>query len=75
MIDPHNPSYTGTFWENYLPDGTLQGGSISTSHGWSAGPTPALTSYVLGVQPVDPGFRTFTVSPHFGTLGWAKGGA
>ncbi|MCO5995660.1 alpha-L-rhamnosidase C-terminal domain-containing protein [Actinoallomurus rhizosphaericola] len=73
MIDPKNPSYTGTFWENYLPDGTLQDGSISASHGWSSGPTPALTGYVLGVQPVDPGYRTFTVSPHFGTLTWAKG--
>ncbi|MDL4817286.1 alpha-L-rhamnosidase C-terminal domain-containing protein [Actinomadura opuntiae] len=73
MIDPKNPNYTGTFWENYLPDGTLQDGSISASHGWSAGPTPALTGYALGVQPVDPGYRTFTVSPHFGTLNWANG--
>jgi hypothetical protein len=73
MINPHNPSYTGTFWENYLPDGTLQNGSVSAAHGWSSGPTPALTSYVLGVQPAGPGYRTFTVSPHFGSLAWARG--
>ena len=32
-----------------------------------------MTSYVLGVQPVDPGYATFTVAPHFGSLTWAKG--
>ncbi len=73
MTNRGNPSYTGTFWENYLPDGTLQNGSISTAHGWSSGPTPALTSYVLGVQPAGPGYRSFTVSPHFGSLSWANG--
>jgi alpha-L-rhamnosidase len=73
MIDPRNPSYTGTFWENYLPDGTPADGSISLSHGWSSGPTPTLTGYVLGVQAVDPGYRSFTVAPHFGSLNWAKG--
>lgn len=30
-----------------------------------------MTSYVLGVQPVAPGYATFT--PHFGTLTWAQG--
>jgi hypothetical protein len=73
MIDPDNPSYTGTFWENYLPDGTLQQSSISSAHGWSSGPTPTLSGYVLGVQPVDPGYATFTVNPHLGTLKWASG--
>jgi hypothetical protein len=32
-----------------------------------------MTSYVLGVQPVDPGYATFTVTPHFGSLSWADG--
>ena len=73
MIDPNNPSYTGTFWENYLPDGTLQESSISSAHGWSSGPTSTLSSYVLGVQPADPGYATFTVDPHSGTLAWASG--
>jgi hypothetical protein len=73
MTDPRNPGYTGTFWENYLPDGTLADGSISASHGWSSGPTPTLTGYVLGVQAVEPGYRGFTVAPHFGTLNWAEG--
>lgn len=73
MINPRNPAYTGTFWENYLSDGTLADASISAAHGWGSAPTVALTDYVLGVQPVDAGYRTFTVSPHFGSLRWAEG--
>ena len=36
--------------------------SPSWDHGWSSGAAPALTNYVLGVQPTSPGFATFTVS-------------
>ena len=73
MLDPHNPFYTGTFWENIGPDGTATQSRTSLSHGWASGPTPIMTSYVLGVQPVAPGYATFTVTPHFGSLNWAKG--
>jgi alpha-L-rhamnosidase-like protein len=73
MLDPRNPFYTGTFWENIGPDGTATESRTSLSHGWASGPTPIMTSYVLGVQPVDPGYATFTVTPHFGSLSWAKG--
>lgn len=73
MINPRSPYFTGAFWENLEPDGSIQDGSISLAHGWSSGPTPVLTGYVLGVRAVDPGYRTFTVAPHFGTLRWAKG--
>ena len=73
MLDPQNPFYTGTFWENIGPDGTATESRTSLSHGWASGPTPIMTSYVLGVQPADPGYATFTVAPHFGSLTWAKG--
>jgi Bacterial alpha-L-rhamnosidase C-terminal domain/Bacterial alpha-L-rhamnosidase 6 hairpin glycosidase domain len=73
MLDPQNPFYTGTFWENIGPDGTATESRTSLSHGWASGPTPIMTGYVLGVQPVDPGYATFTVTPHFGRLDWAKG--
>jgi hypothetical protein len=43
------------------------------AHGWASGPTPILTGYVLGVQPAKPGYRTFTVAPHPGSLRWAEG--
>ncbi len=73
MLDRKNPFYIGTFWENIGPDGTATESRTSLSHGWASGPTPIMTSYVLGVQPVDPGYATFTVAPHFGSLSWARG--
>jgi Bacterial alpha-L-rhamnosidase C-terminal domain/Bacterial alpha-L-rhamnosidase 6 hairpin glycosidase domain len=73
MIDRHNPFFTGTMWENIGPDGTATESRTSLAHGWASGPTPILASYVLGVQPADPGYKTFTVAPHPGNLQWAEG--
>jgi hypothetical protein len=73
MIDPENPFFTGTMWENIGIDGTATESRTSLAHGWASGPTPIMTSYVLGVQPLDPGYQTFTVTPHFGSLRWAEG--
>ena len=73
MIDRQNPFFTGTMWENIGPDGTATEARTSLAHGWASGPTPILTGYVLGVQPVNPGYQTFTVAPHFGSLRWAEG--
>jgi hypothetical protein len=73
MIDPRNPFFTGTMWENIGPDGTATEARTSLAHGWASGPTPILTGYVLGVQPVQPGYQTFTVTPHPGSLRWAEG--
>jgi hypothetical protein len=73
MIDPGNPFFTGTTWENIGPDGTATEARTSLAHGWASGPTPIMTGYVLGVQPVNPGYQTFTVTPHPGSLQWAEG--
>jgi hypothetical protein len=73
MIDPGNPFFTGTMWENIGPDGTATEARTSLAHGWASGPTPIMTGYVLGVQPVNPGYQTFTVTPHPGSLQWAEG--
>ena len=73
MIDPRNPFFTGGMWENIGPDGTATESRTSLAHGWASGPTPIMTSYVLGIQPVKPGYQTFTVAPHFGSLRWAEG--
>ncbi|MGH3279285.1 MAG: alpha-L-rhamnosidase C-terminal domain-containing protein [Trebonia sp.] len=73
MIDPRGPFYTGTMWENIGPDGTATEARTSLAHGWASGPTPIMVSEVLGVQPVAPGYRTFTVDPHPGSLRWAQG--
>lgn len=64
----------GTMWETIGP----YGGPPSDIHpsydsGWSSGAAPALTEYVLGVQPKSPGFATFTVHPHPNDL-WSASG-
>lgn len=56
------------------PDGTPGLGSVtSLCHAWSAGPTADLSRYVLGIQPVTPGFREWKVAPQTLGLAWARG--
>lgn len=45
----------------------------SLCHGWASGPTPWLTQFVLGIQPLEPGCRRVLVTPHLGNLKWASG--
>ena len=73
MLDPEGPYYTGTFWEKLEPDGHPPDSETSLAHGWSTTPTSALTQYVLGVAPVAPGYATWLIKPHPGTLTWAQG--
>ncbi|HEU5265388.1 MAG TPA: alpha-L-rhamnosidase C-terminal domain-containing protein, partial [Jatrophihabitans sp.] len=69
-----SPLFTGTFWEELQYDGSLWNGAHdSLAHGWSSGPTYQATQYILGVQPVEPGYRTWTVAPRPSGLRWAKG--
>ena len=72
MVSP-GPQYTGAFWENFTPSGAVSNGSISLAHGWSTGPTSALSEYALGVRPVTPGYATWIVAPQPGDLRWAQG--
>jgi hypothetical protein len=62
----------GTTWETIGPYGGPPTGG-SWAHGWSSGAAPALTQYVLGVRPTTPGFATFVVDPHPGSVAWAQG--
>jgi hypothetical protein len=55
-----------TVWEDWS-------GDTSRSHGWGAGPTAHAGRYLLGVEPVTPGFQSFRVLPSFGDLGEASG--
>jgi len=43
------------------------------NHAWGAAPANLLSRYVLGVEPVRPGFAKFRVKPHLGKLAWARG--
>ncbi|PYH55425.1 uncharacterized protein BO96DRAFT_477300 [Aspergillus niger CBS 101883] len=74
MSDPKHANYTGCMWEVMSPDGTPGLGSVtSLCHAWSAGPTADLSRYVLGIQPVTPGFREWKVAPQTLGLAWARG--
>ena len=53
---------------NYDPSYT------SHAHGWSSGPTSALTYYVLGLTVTSPQGRTWQVAPHLSGLEAAEGG-
>lgn len=50
-----------------------QGWSRSAAHGWSASPAIYLQSHVLGIRPIEPGYRTFVVDPVSSELSWARG--
>jgi hypothetical protein len=44
----------------------------STSHAWCSGPTALLPQKALGVEPLSPGWKEFSIAPHPGDLKWAK---
>jgi hypothetical protein len=74
----------GVPWEELSIDGTpivprpgtpLESGTdIGQSHAWSTA-VPALSAYVLGIQPVSDGYRTWSVAPQVADLTWAEGRA
>ncbi|HXQ60948.1 MAG TPA: alpha-L-rhamnosidase C-terminal domain-containing protein [Acidimicrobiales bacterium] len=73
-MDAPGPDDSGADWELVGADGSPGfGASTSLAHGWSSGATADLSSYVLGVQPSNAGFRTWSVRPHPGSLSWVEG--
>ena len=46
----------------------------SHSHGWSTGPTSALTNHILGLDITQPAGSEWTLSPQVGDLAFAAGG-
>ena len=73
MIDPANPLYTGAFWEFKNSTGGVNRTTASLAHGWAASPTVQLTESVLGIRPVGPGYSTWAIKPHPGSLAYSKG--
>ena len=45
----------------------------SFCHGWASGPAPWMSRHVLGVEPLEPGFRKVRIEPHLGHLDWVEG--
>ncbi len=64
----------GTTWETIGPyGGGPADGHQSWAHGWSTGAAPALTEYVLGIRPAEPGYATWLLEPHTGSVDSAQG--
>ena len=67
---------TKTFWEGYGADGGSGGYApwyMSRAHGWSTGPTSALTFYTLGIEPTAAQGAGYKVIPHPGDLTHVQG--
>jgi hypothetical protein len=66
-----------TFYEASRYDGTpayeLGSQHDTVVHRWASGVGALLQQYVLGVEPVSPGFKSWRVEPHGATLAWAQG--
>lgn len=45
----------------------------SFCHGWASGPAPWMSRHVLGIEPLEPGFKKVRIEPHLGHLDWAEG--
>ncbi|KAF8963232.1 Six-hairpin glycosidase [Flammula alnicola] len=66
-----NGSIAYRYYQGYNDDPAY----TSHSHGWSSGPTSALTFYVLGLTVTSPQGKTWAISPHInGGLPAAEGG-
>lgn len=72
----------GVPWEELSVEGTAivprpgtpleSGTDIGQSHAWSTA-VPALSIYVLGIQPTSDGYRTWSIAPQPVDLTWAEG--
>lgn len=61
-----------SFWETEQGQADFDyAGSLC--HGWSATPAYFYGAYILGVKPLSPGFKTFTVDPCFEATPQASG--
>ncbi len=81
----NNANGTGsTVIEGYLTNGSFSYRSsrgydydasyVSHSHGWSSGPTSALTNYILGLSVTSPAGASWRLAPQFGDLKSVEGG-
>lgn len=69
MRDRYGPMLAAgavSLWESYGPTASL-------CHGFSASPTWQMTTFVLGLKPIGPGFMTLEFEPDLGGLRQAQG--
>ncbi|KAF2999112.1 hypothetical protein E8E14_002929 [Neopestalotiopsis sp. 37M] len=79
----HENGTQSTVIEGYLADGSfayrynrgyVDPSYTSHAHGWSAGPTSALTNFVVGLEVTGVAGSAWTLMPQFGNLTFAEGG-
>ncbi|AQQ71631.1 Bacterial alpha-L-rhamnosidase [Limihaloglobus sulfuriphilus] len=61
-----------SFWETIKGESDFNGAG-SLSHGWSIIPVYYIYSRIIGIKPLEPGFRRFAVSPRCADLDSIKG--
>lgn len=69
----YDPSWPKTDFHAHLQADDDQGYFVSLAHGWSSGPTVWLTEEILGVRPIQHGFREASIRPDLAGLEWARG--
>lgn len=62
-----------TCWETFPDSVSDEWNTRSYCHAWSAAPAYALPAYVLGVRPLEPGFKLFEVKPYLENMKSARG--
>jgi len=62
-----------TFWETFPGEVSKGHWSRSMCHGWSSAPAYFLSTHILGISPLEPGFRRVQIAPQPFDLAWARG--
>ncbi|MEO8617557.1 MAG: alpha-L-rhamnosidase C-terminal domain-containing protein [Luteolibacter sp.] len=47
--------------------------NLTWNHAWGAAPANIISRFVLGVRPLEPGYKKILIAPQPGLLKWAKG--
>ena len=63
---------TWEHWEILHWDGS-QPVSDSACHAWGAAPMAFFTGTLLGIRPIEAGWKTIRIAPHPASLAWARG--
>lgn len=69
----HRTLFEMIYLDGSLPVQTEGNDVLSFCHAWSASGSWALQKYVLGIEPLSPGWKQMAVKPVAAPLEWAKG--
>lgn len=73
FFEVYRPSWNSILGKNDAPPNN-QCGYTSLTHPWSSGVVKWLSEEVLGIKPLEPGFKVFEIVPHLGdTISFVSG--